>query len=315
MPSKDDTPSRRYLALVPAAVLVVAGIVSFVLQIYVFTPQATESDYQRASAYVMENLGTKHAIRVYPTWTETPYPYLVEAEMQFVRQDEPAYSDIADYERIWLITEVGMKDDALASLPFAARASDGSKSFDTVEVYAVDVPSSPTYRHELRERLHEAKVTHVRGEDVVECNTWSATERRWDCARRDAWIYVGETIRQLGEDPRKCIWAHPPPDDYWVEVRFPGVTLGDRFRVRAGPTDHAWRSDRGPAIEIEVEIGDQTARHVFPPRTQSWTPVDVDTSSMTGQEKDVVVRVHANPIWERFFCFNGWAIDGEVPSP
>jgi hypothetical protein len=314
MPSEVETKSRRYLALVPAAVLLAAGIVSFVLQIYVFTPEATESDYQRASAYVMEQLGTHDAIRVYPTWTETPYPYLVEAEMQFVRQDKPVYSDIADYKRIWLITEAGMKPDALASLPFKANAGDGSKSFGTVEVYAVEAPESPTFRHELRDKLHTARVQHVRGDEIKSCERWSATERRWDCKRRDRWIYVGETIRQLGDDPRRCIWAHPPPNDSWLEIRFPDVELGDTFRVRAGPTDHAWRSDRGPAIEMEVHIDKQKARHIFPPKTQSWTPVDVDTSTMKGEKHDVLVRIHANPIWERFFCFNGWAVDGQVPS-
>jgi hypothetical protein len=310
MASGDTT--KRYLALVPAAVLVVAGIASFVLQRYVFVPKATDQDWKRASEYVMEQLGEDEAIRVYPTWTETPYPHLVDARMQFVRQTHPVFSDVEDFERIWIITEDGMKEPSLSSLPFSAEAAEGSREFDTVDVFAVDTPDTPVYRHELLNHLHEADVARVRGDDVIECNNWSATDRRWDCGpRQDPWIYVGKTIRQLGDDPRHCIWAHPPPNDYWVRTRFPNVKLGDRFRVRAGPTDHAWRSDRGPAIKMEVIIGDAKETHVFPPRTQSWTAVDVDTSSMKGQTEDVVVRVHAHPIWERFFCFNGWAVDGE----
>ena len=311
MPSDDDRSSKRLLALVPAAILVVAGIASFVLQRYVFVPQATDQDWQRASEYVLENLGDDDAIRVYPAWTETPYPYLVDARMRFVRQYEPVFGDVEDFERIWIMTEPGERDAALDSLPFSAEPTDASKRFDTVDVLAVKRPDTPTYRHELLTHLDEAEVTRIRGEDIIECKNWSASDRRWDCGpRQDPWIFVGETIRQLDDDPRHCIWAHPPPNNYAVQTRFPDVKMGDTFRVRAGPTDHAWRSDRGPAIRIDVEIGDKSATHFFEPRTQAWKAVDVDTSSMKGQKQDVVVRVHATPIWERFFCFNGWAVDG-----
>ena len=79
MSSESGSNSRRYLGLVPAAILLAAGIASFVAQRYVFVPTATHEDYERAATYILAHKKPDDAIRVYPTWTETPYPYLVDA--------------------------------------------------------------------------------------------------------------------------------------------------------------------------------------------------------------------------------------------
>lgn len=310
MPS-DAPRHRRFIkAVLPVTFLLVTGIFALVSQTKLSQPKSSDADLEDAANYVAKNFGEADAVRVFPTWDPRALISLQGVREQVLPQDAPVMGDVHRFDTIWVISEVGRTEEALLSLPFEVGTADRSRRFGGVDVVQVKTPERPKYRHELLAHLEDARVTRVKGDDIISCSNWNAKRRRWDCARRqDPWVYVGESIRELDDDPRRCIWAHPPPNGYWVSIQFPQVTLGDRFRLRAGPTANAWRSDRGPAIHIELEIDAEKTQHTFAPRTQAWTAIDLDTSSKRGEEHSVTVRVRADQLWERFFCFNGWAID------
>ena len=300
----------RPMTLVPAALIVVAGIASFVLQTQVFVSDATEADWKAASDYILDHKKPDDGIRVHPAWTEEPYPYLTEARLDFSRQDAPVAEDLVDFQRLWLMVEEDRRDEAIRVLPWEVGEEVESKSFGAVDVLLIPRPDSPTYTYELLTHLEDAEIRRIRkGKPVINCKRWNAKKRHWYCERPDPWIYVGETIRSMDNDPRRCIWAHPPPNYYWVELTYDDVPMGDVFRVRAGPTANAVRSKRGTEIELEVEIDGRTQSHTFPPRSQAWRAIDVDTSKWAGQTKKVQVRVRSPKVFDRFFCLNGWSIE------
>ena len=300
----------RWIAVVPAAILVVAGLASFLLQTVVFAPDATDSDWKSASEYVLDHKEPDDGIRVHPAWNETPYPYLTEAKLDFSRQNEPVAEDLKDFDRLWLMVERDRREDALSAVPWELTNEPQTRAFGAVDLLLLERPDYPRYEYDLLEHLEDAEITREReGKPIITCERWNSKKRHWYCERPDPWIFVGATWRSMNDDPRQCIWAHPPPNHYWVELTYRDVPMSDVFRARAGPTASAVRSSRGTPIEFEVQIGDVTKRHLFPAKAQAWKAFDVDTSQWAGEKKTVHLRARSVNVFDRFFCLNGWVLD------
>ena len=296
------------LWLVPAAIIIVAGIASFIAQIFVLPGDVEAEDWKAPSEYVLEHIGPRDVINVQPNWTDAPYPYLTEVGDQLARQGTPLIEDVHDRERIWLLTETERIDEALARMPF--EASD-KKTFGDITVVRVDVPETQPVTYELRPHLRQAKVTYVKdGEITNRCKNWNKEENAWHCGRPDRWVYVGHELLDLGGDPHQCIWAHPPPGQKKVRITFPSVPLADTFRFRGGLNQRGARSKRATDLHFSVHVGEKwTQKETIPARQTSWEPIDFDTSALAGQTADVTVEVWSESIFDRLFCFNGWALE------
>jgi hypothetical protein len=295
------------LWLIPAALLVVAGIVSFVAQIAILPGDVEASDWKPPAEYVLEHIGPNDVLNVQPNWTDDPYPYLTEVGDRIARQDKPLVEDTWSRERIWLLVETERIDEALELMPFEAAET---KSFGDVSVVRIDVPENPPVTYELLPNLDGAKVTRTKGGKVVErCTNWNKRNEAWYCGRPDRWVYVGREFVDLGGDPHQCIWAHPPPDQKRVRVVFPDVPLQETFRLRAGLNQRGARSKRATDLHYRVSVGEKWSQQkTIPARETSWEPIDFDTSEMAGHTADVTVEVWAESIFDRFFCFNGWVL-------
>ncbi len=298
------------LWLVPAAVLIVAGIASFVAQIAILPGDVEQSDWQAPAEYVLEHIGPNDVVNVQPNWTDAPYPYLTKVGDQIARQDTPLLEDVWDRERIWLLTESERLDESLERMPFEATET---KSFDGITVVRIDVPDKPPVTYELLPNLKKAKVTHLKDDKVVQrCTNWNKRQEAWHCGRPDKWVYVGREFLFMGQDPHQCIWAHPPRDQRKLRVVFPDVPLQQTFRLRGGLNQRGARSKRGTDLHFSVRVGDKwSEQKTIPARQASWDAIDFDTSALAGKTADVTVEVWSESVFDRFFCFNGWVLSGD----
>ncbi len=96
---------------------------------------------------------------------------------------------------------------------------------------------------------------------------------RWSCPRNPDWSYVGREIRDIGNEPRTCVWLHPlhrggeltvelPPE---LVVHTPGAFVLGGY----GFTDHAARAAQAP-VELRIEAGAETLLDVAHPVSTGW---------------------------------------------
>jgi hypothetical protein len=293
--------------LIPAALLVVAGIASLIAQIYVLPGDVEAEDWRAPAEYVLEHIGPNDAVTVQPGWNEDPYPFLTDVGDRVARQDTLLIEDVHHTDRVWVLAETARLDQALARTPLEASET---KAFGPVSVIRIDMPKEPVISYDLLSELDKAEVAHLKdGKVKKQCDKWDAKKRAWHCGRPDKWIFVGQRRLDIGGDPHQCIWAHPP-DKKRLRIVYPDVPLGESFRVRGGLNQRAVRSKRGTDVHYRVSVGDElSADKTIPARETSWEPVDIDTSELAGQTRDVVVEIWSETVFDRLFCFNGWVFE------
>lgn len=293
--------------LIPALLLVGAGLFSFAAQIFVLPGDAEADDWREPAEYVLDRIGPDDAINVQPHWTDAPFPHLTDVGDQILRQSRPLLEDAHRYERIWLLTETDRLDEAIERMPYEPA---NTREFGPITVVRLDAPDDSPISTELLSELDNARVERTGGDKTRTCDNWDAGQRAWHCGEKDKWLYVGEEFQFLGRDPHRCIWTHPLPAEKVHRVTFPDVELGDRFRLRAGLAERGARSKRGSDVDLRVAVGDEREETAtIPARETSWDPIDIDTSGWADSRRDVVVEVSASDIKDRFVCLNGWVFD------
>ncbi len=287
--------------------IVFAGIASLLAQLFVFPGNAVDADWQRAAAHVVEAVEADDVVRVHPSWTEAPMPYLQTIGNQLNRLHHPLAEDIQGVERIWIISETDRLAEALARIPFdTAKAQ--LERFDTITVALVEVPASTQFPFALHEHLDQAIVTRGSGKKQEKCTNWDAQKREWQCAKRDRWLYVGESVRELDNDPRTCIYAHALPNQRVLRIEFPEVPLYETLRIRAGLDLRGARNARATQIDYRIYVDDKLLTSESIAKAASpWTAHDIDTTERTGESVRLAVEVQAEAVHGRFFCFNGWS--------
>lgn len=298
--------SQRWL--LPALLLIIAGLVSFVAQAFFLPGDIEPRDWERGAEFLAAQVGPDDLINVQPQWSEAPYPYLTDFGDQILRQKNPLLEDIFDAKNLWVIMERARAERVLGSLPFKAAET---QDFGTISVARVEVTQPNPVRFSLLENLDKAKVDQITpaGEVFKECTRWERRDRAWHCEKKDAWIYVGEDYLTLGDDPHRCIRANPPASPQRWRIKFPEVPMTELFRFRGGLGFLAARSQRGEDVDIKIMIGEELSEtRTIPARESSWDAIDFDTSELSGRTADIAIEVSSASIFDRFFCFNGWAI-------
>lgn len=306
--SRQQTQKLRVSPLIAAGLLVFAALASLLAQIFIFPGKATDGDWQRASAYIVEHIEADDALRIHPSWTEAPMPYLQKIGNQLHRQHHPLLEDLQGIQRIWILSETEHLQDALRRLPFEPSPA-LTERFGTVTAVLIDLPESTQFPYIFNEHLQEAKVSRYSpGADAVEdCKTWDRNQRRWHCARRDRTFYVGDAVQELGDDPRHCIWAHALPNQRILRIEFPEVPLYNTLRIRAGlERVGSSRVDVTP-VDYRVYLNDELIlEQSIPKDSSTWPAHDVKTSEQNGQTANVRIEIQSEHERGRHFCFNGW---------
>ncbi len=290
-----------------AVLLVGAGLLSLALQRWVFVDPTNERDWAAAAEYVLPELGDDDVFRIEPWWQEAALTHFTSAGSQAERTRTPLVEDLYPYDTIWIVAENSRLDEGIAAIPKELRGSVGdTKRFGSVSVAPVEVVEN-VVEWEMLENLDEVEVSRIKGDAVEKCGNWSVSSPRWDCGSRQRWLYVGEALHEVGDEPRRTIWAHPLDGGRTLrlETEVPG---GDLLRVRASFDLRAARLPRTGEVMLRVWVGDELVeQRLIEHDDHSYAPVDVDISD---HQPPVPLRIEIElrgSIKDRFFFVNAWS--------
>jgi len=302
--------SRRTAAGIASLLLLGVGAYSFVAQWWFATAHPPASDWRRAAQYVTDNLEEDDVVRVHPAWTETPLPALESAGRALHRQEYPVREDFVGVDRIWILSDADLTDEATARLPFDAE-SNHERDFGNVSVVTVDIARDELPRISLLERLPEAKARIEGSDGSHSCGDFDERNWRIQCHGPGARGFVGRHLQFFADDAHQCIQARPPSGDRRLVIEFPSIPQGAMLRLRAGIDTHAALADNGSDVQMTVRSEAlPTLEQSFHRDRASWHAYDIALPD--AGETSLTIEVSAADTHKRFFCLNGWVYDPAV---
>lgn len=296
----------RLLETVFAGALIIGGLSSLALYRWVFVDPTSDDDWRAAAAWVIDRVDEQDTVRIEPFWYESALTHLVEVGDQVNRQRDPLLEDLYQFDDIFIVSQASRSERAVDTLPFEPVIEERA-SFGSVEALRVRA-KAPTFHWELLQSLDEARVSRVRGDAIERCTRWSEHERRWDCDKRSRWLYVGEVLREVGDEPRHCIWAHPLDRGRTlrIETTVPPadtIRIRDSFDLRAARLPRTGEALMQVFVDDQLKVEDRIAHD-----DHDWQAHDIDVSS---KESSVELRIEVDlvgSIKDRYFCLNAWAM-------
>lgn len=302
--------SRRIAAGIASLLLVGVGTYSFVAQWWGATAHPPTADWRRAAEYVADNLEEDDVVRVHPAWTQTPLPALESAGRSVHRQEYPVREDFVGVDRIWILSDANLRDEAVARVPFDV-AGTHRRDVGGVSVLTVDIPRDELPRVSLLERLPGANIRIDGPDGRHSCGDFDERNWRVRCHGPGARSFVGRDLQFFADDAHQCIRARPPSGDRRLVLEFPSVPQGAMLRLRAGIDTHAALAKNGSDVQMTVRSeGLPTLEQSFDRDRASWHAYDIALPE-TG-ETSLTIEVSAADTHKRFFCLNGWVYDPAV---
>ncbi|MBH24172.1 MAG: hypothetical protein CMH57_06910 [Myxococcales bacterium] len=292
---------HRTPGLIIAALLLTATAATLVAQQLQWRAVPSEGSWRLAAAEVARDADPEtDAFLVDPPWDSRPRVHL--GDLPYVAATDVTWFDLDPYQRAWLLTETDRLDHALRRLP-APWTVDRATPTGDVTVLAL-TRGEDTTRWDALRALEQATVTRVYANRSEVCDRFSRGERpAWRCKRRDPFLYVGETLQLVTNEPHRCLWAMPIDEGGELRIAWEGVPLQGTLSGRFGQTFDAVRSSRGAPIEFIVRADDEliweaTLGH----HDEGFLPFEValppgkDTGRLT-------FSVHSDDQLDRMFCF------------
>jgi hypothetical protein len=127
--------------------------------------------------------------------------------------------------------------------------------------------------------------------------------RRWLCPSGP---FVHASVTVIADQrfrPRRCIWAHPPPQGE-LTITYRQVSLGDRIVGHGGLYWIIERERRGAPIELRVIVdGDEVGRYRHADG-DGWSPFALPLGAHAGARAAEVTFAVSSVDWRhRHFCF------------
>jgi hypothetical protein len=258
------------------------------------------SVFAASAATIEQGWQDGDVIRTLPLWDDNQRVGL--AAHPFLMSVLPDEYDRHLYRRLWLAwphTHAAAAESALSwmSNPTTAFEESGYR------LVRGDIVQTHHVLFDGFEQLGEARVSQARMDgEPMECDVWS--DARWQCGRRDEFIYVGQTMREMDDTFRRCITANPPPDQMTWVVEWDNVPVDGQLRVRAGSTLWAFRHERGSGVLFRVLVNEvEVVNHTFEPRALGYPEFVVELDGLNTDKASVRVEVSATDHMDRFFCF------------
>lgn len=229
----------------------------------------SDADWQRASAFVREQLESSDAISVAPSWAD---PLLRLHLGDRITPKMAGRYDLAAFERLWVLSIRGAR-----SSEAPARPPDVSRAFGRVTVSRYDFGPTAVVL-DLADALPSAKVEFDQDGSSMPCE-WRervggpsrgglgfgpvSPRQRFVCDERRTYLWVGTTIiEDMTMSPRRCIWQHPQGKAP-VSVTFEGVHLGQKLVLYGGLFYLDERGEQGAPVTLRVLVdGHEAARMV-----------------------------------------------------
>ena len=281
-----------------------AALVLFATVIFSLCEQEAEQqrrvpleDWESAAAAIRAEIGSNDAIRVEPSWLDTPRVYL--DGLTFELSQEPRRELLDGFDRVWVLVAYGRTEEVKAAMP-EVYTLDKEERFGAVDLLRYEIPASAQPAYDFLQHVSEAKVRRVPEKGrIEECKLWR--DDAWHCGQVNAYLYVGARLKDINSEPRYCIYAPPGPDNSWLEIEFDQVPLSDRIVGRVGMDNLALRSERGSDTEFELHVdGEKRVSVRVPPREPAFLPFEGKTEA--GPAK-VLFRIRAKDFFDRFLCF------------
>ncbi len=130
--------------------------------------------------------------------------------------------------------------------------------------------------------------------------------QRFQCAVND-FVFAGVTIIDDQDyRPRRCVWAHPPPQGA-LTVTYRGVPLGEKIVGHLGIPWLPARDGLGTPVTLRVTIDGRTAREFAYDEREGWKRFEFATGVTPGQLHEVTWWVQSERFDFRHFCFEARA--------
>ncbi len=284
-------PNRRTLRLLPLAV--VLGVSLYSAGFWAVDPllQPSRDDYRAAERAIRGDWQPGDAIIVLPWWAARIREFV--GDLEFIQLRNPQAEDWSTYSRLWVVSLPGHRHD-LGTYPRLKKIRAGALKIDLY-----DLPTPARVIYDFRDRLGEARVSMREPHGPRQCSRW--VENRWVCSRRD-WNYVGRMIVELGDDPRKIIWAHPADDP--LEIHYQSVPGGKLLRVHTGFTPPAARAQDGAPVTLRVLMDGRELGRVVQQNLTGYFPAEWDISASGPGPHQVTFIVSSPRGGMRHFCFD-----------
>jgi hypothetical protein len=312
-PPSDDALTRAYPA--KPVLLPVGALGALILLIVVVTAVLLQEkqkravpleDWEAAADVIREQAREGDIVRVEPVWADDPRVLLNTLRYDLTQQ--PMREVLDGYGRVWVMAGFNRAEKVHAQMPSEYVLVE-AEQYGMVDLLLYEIPAELRPKFDFLEALPQAQVRRVGLRGTQVCSLWA--ENAWHCQRVDKFLNVGVRLREMGDDPRRCIYAPPIPDGGTLEIDFPDVTLGTRIEGRAGMDNWAIRSDRGSDTTFEVQLDGESATSLrIGKHDREFFPFSIDTSARAGEKAKVSFRIHADDFFDRFLCFTA-----RIPAP
>ncbi|MBM4319578.1 MAG: hypothetical protein FJ125_06385 [Deltaproteobacteria bacterium] len=281
------------------AAFAILALLLFALQLRWAEQVPDEQDWAAASAVLRTGWEEGDLLRIEPWWASQGLSQLRGLPVDRVRR--PERPRLARYRRLWVIAAHGhaCTDGALAEAELQVR-----QELHRLTLCRFALPWRGRPLYDLRERLQDARVRRESGKKVEECSLWA--KGSWYCGKLHAWQFVGPVTKDVDDNPREAIWAHPPAKDTRLVIEYPVVPLGQTLELEAGLTLRSIISGEGSAVHFLVRVaGEKVLDTTLAPRQKGWFTWSIDTAHLAGRSERVSVVIWAKDHQVRQLLFAG----------
>jgi hypothetical protein len=270
-----------------------------------------EAEWRELARAVLSEKRPGEPVVVAPAWAE-PFAREAFGDRAFPL-DELARSDDAAFPRLLEVSALGARYEPARSWRVVSQAEHGRF---TLRVLENPAPLRVRYRFIEHVNPRELSVALVRGAQVFPCEysehapvaagglhgEVAFPRERFLCGGGPA-SFVGVTIIDDQQyEPRRCIWAAPPPG-FTLRLTFSRVPLGSALRGFGGLSYFLFRDSHAAPVTLDatsegVRLGSYVHQDAW-----GFHPFRLATAAHAGRTADVELALHAGETPQRDFCF------------
>ena len=303
-------PARKAPSRLWWAVLAI-GLVEILGQVVIEARVAPRTEWQEALAGVREEWREGDAIVVAPLWAD---PLLREAAGDLVDRAMAGHSDLAAYDRLWVVSIRGHRSDEAPE-----GAPELTRDVGRVRVERWDLPT-PSVLYDFVAHVGEAHVTRrANGQDLA-CRTVSSMGStqgglsngpiegapRHLCDPSQPWLWVGATTTMdLELRGRHCVSQHAQGSDP-ITTSYDDVPLGRAIVLFGGVWWERERWRNGGDVEVVVRLDGEEIGRMTHHDGDGWKRMEAAVpEARVGTRGRVSVDVMAADPMFRAFCWAG----------
>ncbi len=306
----EKRPSRLWWAIVAIGLVEVLG------QLVIEARVAPRSEWRDALASVREDWQPQDAVIVTPRWAD---PLLREAAGDLVDREMAGHSDLAAYQRVWVVSIRGHQ-----STEVPEGDPELTEDFGQVRVERWALPA-PSVLYDFVEHVGEAHVTRRANGLDLECRTVASMGStqgglsngpiegapRHLCDPGQPWLWVGATTTMdLDLRGRHCVSQHAQGSEP-ITTSYDDVPLGSSIVLFGGIWWERERWRNGGDVEVVVRVDDEEVGRMVHQDGDGWKRMEAAVpEARVGTRGRVSVSVSAENPEFRAFCWAGSSRSG-----